>query len=212
MAGDGAVPNHDGHLDPPLADDLRQERVPEVLLLRLLRPRATAGAERAAGREQVSSVCARYPSTIMGGDLLVRDELAEDRARGDDPEPDPDAPELAAEQRDELVAEEGGEGEDDHDGDGDEPRPWRSGTMRVTREDAGRLCARSTTTMTDTHFRSHAPAGRRAFAMLSCSTTYAMRSPMMMRVRMKETGQDCQDRNHGRGIARDALRFLGFLK
>ena len=57
----------------------------------------------------------------MKQDLLVGDKFSEDCACRDDPEANPDAPDVSAEQSDDLMAEEGREGDDDHDADRDKP-------------------------------------------------------------------------------------------
>jgi hypothetical protein len=48
-------------------------------------------------------------------------DLAEEGAGADDGEADPEAPDEAAEDGDDLVPEEGREGDDEEDADGDEP-------------------------------------------------------------------------------------------
>ena len=49
VAGDGAVADHDGHLEAALADDLGEERVAQLLRLGFLCARATEVVEGAGG-------------------------------------------------------------------------------------------------------------------------------------------------------------------
>ena len=121
MSGDGAEAHDDGDLEAAVAHDLREERVLEVLLLRALPARLAPVLEHAAAAHRVSHR-PRLGRREWGRgqrDLQEVGELAEDGARGDDPEADPDAPHVSAEHGDDLVPEELQDGDTDTDTDTD---------------------------------------------------------------------------------------------
>ena len=59
MSGDGAEAHNNGDPEPALAHDLDEQRIFELRLLHLLRPRPAHVPERAAGRVSGSDVSRR---------------------------------------------------------------------------------------------------------------------------------------------------------